>query len=78
MDHANWSENFTFTRLKDVPPGEILERMPQYNQSPSAYRKDFPLGITGGRYQLPDEITETLFEIAIKETIGLLRAMNDQ
>ena len=77
MDHANWSENFSFTRVKDVPSGEILEHMQPYNQSPSAHRKDFPLGITGGRYQLADEFTDRLLEIALKETLGLLRSMND-
>ena len=75
LDHANWSENFPFTRVGEVPTGEVIIKKPGYSGSPSAFRKTFPEGIMGGRFQNSDEVSKILLETAIRETAAVLRSM---
>ena len=75
LDHANWSESFPFTRVGEVPTGEVIIKKPGYSGSPSAFRKTFPEGIMGGRFQNSDEVSKILLETAIRETAAVLRSM---
>jgi creatinine amidohydrolase len=76
LDHANWSENFPFTRVAEVPSGEIKQGKPVYSMSPSAFRATFPEGIMGGRFQSSDEVAEGLLNTVVRETTAVLRSMN--
>lgn len=77
MDHANWAENFPFTRITEVPARNLPLRERHFRQSASAWRNDYPDGVMGGQYQVADEIMNELLMIAIKETQSILRDMRD-
>ena len=74
-DHANWSENFTFTRVANVPAGsknpvnlELLDA----GQSPRDVLGD---GNFGGEYQIDDELMQALFLRVVAEVVERLRAL---
>jgi creatinine amidohydrolase len=75
MAHANWSENFPFTRLSNTPPIVSLNKDHNYRRSASAWREDFPLGSMDGNLQAPDETMLKLLNNAVAEVVGLLRDM---
>jgi len=71
--HANWSENFPFTRIEnaskqDKPPvvygPDILGK--------DLTRQDVGDGSYGGAYQVPDELMQTLFDLCLTEVLTLL------
>jgi creatinine amidohydrolase len=70
--HASWMENFALTRL----PGVVLPAAPKplvdYERmalmDPQAKRAYLGDGCYGGHYQLPDGVTDRLWEIAVEET----------
>jgi creatinine amidohydrolase len=71
--HANWFENFPWTRLPGVelPAGDkppVDERL----GSPAQVRADMGDGSWGGRYAVPDEDVLRMWDIAVEETRDLL------
>ena len=70
--HANWWENFPWTRLPDIPaprgvkPGIDLELMRA--SSPKEVREILGDGCYGGEYQKPDEIMHMLWSVGVEET----------
>ncbi len=72
-DHANWLENFPFTRVADVPAG--VKTMPPDWDSAHVTRAALGDGSFGGHYQAPDEVMARLFDSLVEETVGLLRAL---
>lgn len=71
--HANWSENFPFTRIEnaskqDKPPvvygPDILGK--------DLTRQDVGDGSYGGAYQVPDELMQALFDLCLSEVLTLL------
>lgn len=74
--HASWMENFAVTRL----PGVMLPRAPKplvdharmALMDPRAKRAYLGDGCYGGHYQLPDEVTDRLWAIAVEETRAAL------
>jgi len=73
--HANWSENFPFTRVTDVPGGD----KPTTGATPylpaDQVRAHLGDGSFGGPYQVSDEIMQGLFEVAVNEVIQLLQSL---
>ena len=74
--HANWSENFPFTRVADVPASDkpatgVTPAMPA-----AEVRARLGDGSFGGPYQVSDEIMQALFEVAVNEVVQLLHGMS--
>ena len=74
-DHANWGENYIFTRVADVPTGskppvnlELLDA----GQSPRDVLGD---GSFGGPYQVDDELMQAMFARIVAEVVERLRAL---
>jgi creatinine amidohydrolase len=70
--HANWWENFPWTRLPDIPaprgikPG--IDRELMRASSPKEVREILGDGCYGGEYQKPDEIMHMLWSVGVEET----------
>lgn len=69
--HANWSENFTFTRVSSVPEGE-KDPISGWPRAASAedYRQVLGDGSSGGPYQVSNDIMDLIFN-AMKEALKL-------
>ena len=73
--HANWSENFPFTRVADVPTGDkSAPGITPYLPAAEA-RARLGDGSFGGPYQVSDEIMQKLFEVAVAEVVQLLQSL---
>lgn len=77
ITHANWAENFPFTRVGGVPDKDAPASERPFRQSASRWREAFPDGVMGGKYQLDDKITQQLLDIAVEETRAILHQMAD-
>ncbi len=73
--HANWSENFEFTRVGPVPEGE---------KEPVTFDRTLPAadvravlgdGSHGGPYQAPDEVMDRFFAAAVEAMVAALREL---
>jgi creatinine amidohydrolase len=74
--HANWMENFPWTRLADValprqpkPPvdSELIKASP-----PKIVREALGDGVYGGAYEKPDEVMLDLWRVGVEETREVL------
>ena len=73
--HANWSENFPFTRVGSVPAGEKpLVNLPR-TANAAATRAGLGDGSLGGAYQAPDAAMESFFAAAVDAMVAALRAL---
>ncbi len=70
--HANWMENFPWTRLADValpeepkPPADVADIR---QSSPAGVRRLIGDGSFGGSYQESDQAMDDLWAIAVEET----------
>ena len=73
--HANWSENFPFTRVAEVPGGDkpatgVTPAMPA-----AEVRARLGDGSFGGPYQVSDDIMQGLFEVAVAEVVQLVQSL---
>ncbi|MEO8609288.1 MAG: creatininase family protein [Chloroflexota bacterium] len=77
FSHANWGENFPFTRCGDVPDGEkpLLE-LPDEFEDPQAARDLLGDGSFGGPYQISDDQMQTLFANVVNEATALVHQMS--
>jgi creatinine amidohydrolase len=76
-DHANWSENFTFTRVAEVPAGSkppVNLEMLDSGQNPRDVLGD---GNFGGPYQVDDGLMQGMFVRVVAETVERLRALGE-
>ena len=74
QQHANWSENFPFTRVGPVPAGEKpLVNLPR-TANAAATRAGLGDGSYGGAYQAPDAAMESFFAAAVDAMVAALRA----
>lgn len=75
IDHANWGENFPFTRVADTP----REAKPPVNLdlagAGESMRTLLGDGSFGGAYQTDDALMDILFEQVVEEAARLLRAL---
>ncbi len=76
IDHANWGENFPFTRVGDVPTGEKTPVNLALLNEGQLSRDVLGDGVFGGRYQLDDERMLALFEALVEEVVSELRALD--
>lgn len=73
MAHANWEENFTFTRIGDAPQG-VKPRLVDLNISgKDETRKLAGDGSYGGAYQVDDAIMQEMFDLCLGEVLDLLK-----
>ena len=74
--HANWMENFTWTRLANVAmphePKGGFDRELMRASAPAGVRQILGDGAFGGDYQKPDEVMLELWRIGVEETRALL------
>ncbi len=73
--HANWSENFTFTRVRPVPAGEKPPVSLPRTASAAATRLGLGDGNYGGPYQAPDEAMARFFAAAVDAMVAALHAL---
>lgn len=74
-NHANWCENFCFTRVGDVPTGEKEAAMPPAIAPSADWRAALGDGSFGGPYQAPDEVMERLLAAAVEGMREALRGL---
>ncbi len=72
-DHANWLENFPFTRVAEVPDGS--KTLPADWRLGGIRRATLGDGSFGGPYRMPDEIMLRLFDALVDEAVALLRTL---
>ena len=73
--HANWSENFPFTRVDSVPAGKKpLVNLPR-TANAAAVRAGLGDGSYGGAYQAPDAAMKRFFAAAVDAMVAALRAL---
>jgi creatinine amidohydrolase len=77
--HANWFENFPWTRLAGValPAGE--KAVPEIDEfgDPARVREILGDGTFGGAYQRPDDEMLRLWDVAVTEVRGLIETWPD-
>ena len=77
--HANWSENFPFTRVGPVPAAGTAGEKPMVSLSRTANvaatRADLGDGSYGGAYQAPDEAMARFFGAAVDAMVAALREL---
>jgi len=72
VDHANWSENFTFNRVVSVPNGEVDPIMVDEFASDMLLREQIGDGNLGGQYQINDRLMLQLLDSIVNEVVQLL------
>lgn len=73
MEHANWGENFPFTRVSDVPAGEKEYINPAELDDIENLRDLLGDGSYGGAYQVDDALMQELFAALVAEAASLVR-----
>lgn len=71
--HANWMENFSFTRIGDAPEGEKPQVTEWGINDKYETRKLAGDGSYGGVYQVDDTIMQSLFDLCLTEVLDLLK-----
>lgn len=73
--HANWSENFVFSRVGDVPEGE--KKPPDVPRTASAdvVRDVLGDGSYGGVYSVPESVMDAMYATAVEAMSIALRAL---
>ncbi|WP_284614904.1 creatininase family protein [Aquabacterium humicola] len=75
--HASWMENFASTRLAGVVPPTAPKPLVDYARmalmDPVDKRAYLGDGCYGGRYEVPAEVSDQLWRIAVDETRAALR-----
>lgn len=75
IDHANWGENFPFTRVGDVPKGEKAPVNLELLDEGRLIRDVLEDGVFGGAYQIDDARMLALFDAVVEEVIAGLQAL---
>ncbi len=73
ISHANWSENFPFTRIApisktDKPPVNL-----EYLNAGESSRALLGDGSYGGPYQIDDKLMNELFDLVVEEVVSMLQ-----
>jgi creatinine amidohydrolase len=72
--HANWLEAFPFTIVGDLPAGEkIPPHVPSDIMDAQTAREVYGDGSFGGRYQVPQETMQEVFEASLQDVLQLLK-----
>jgi creatinine amidohydrolase len=75
FDHANWGENFRFSRVGPLPGGEKPLVNLGYLEAGQTVRDVLGDGCFGGPYQIDEGWMDTLFTQVVDEIAGLVRAL---
>jgi len=71
--HANWLEAFPFTIVADLPEGEKTPpHVPSDIMDARTSREVYGDGSFGGKYQVPRETMEEVFDAALQDVLQLL------
>jgi len=73
--HANWSENFPFTRVGPVPEGGKEPVKIPGTAATAGFRAALGDGSFGGPYQAPDAVMERLLAAAVEAMVEALQEM---
>jgi creatinine amidohydrolase len=72
--HANWLEAFPFNIVADLPEGEKTPpQVPSDIMDAQTAREVYGDGSFGGRYRVPDETMQEIFEAALQDVLQLLK-----
>jgi creatinine amidohydrolase len=72
--HANWLEAFPFTVVTDLPEGEKTPpHVPSDILDAQTARKVYGDGSFGGKYRVPQQTMQEVFEAALKDILQLLK-----
>jgi creatinine amidohydrolase len=72
--HANWLEAFPFNIVADLPEGEKTPpHVPSDIMDAQTAREVYGDGSFGGRYRIPQETLQEVFEAALKDVLQLLK-----
>jgi creatinine amidohydrolase len=77
LHHANWSENFAFTRVADVPDGDKAPPDVPRTASAKMQRALLGDGSFGGPYQAPDDVMARVFNTAVAVMVEELRKLRE-
>ncbi|HLU11897.1 MAG TPA: creatininase family protein [Oceanobacillus sp.] len=77
LDHANWGENFAFTRVGEVPAGEKPPVNLELLEEGESIRDVIGDGSYGGPYQVDEALSLELFERVVNDVCGRVRAMRE-
>jgi creatinine amidohydrolase len=75
IDHGNWSENFPFTRVAEVPAEEKPLVNLGYLETGELMRDVLKDGSFGGPYQVEESLTQALFDQVVSEIVEMLQAL---
>jgi creatinine amidohydrolase len=72
--HANWFENFPWTRLTGVTMPAVVKPLPDIDEfaEPDQVRQALGDGTFGGAYERPDEEMLQLWQVAVEEVRELI------
>ncbi len=73
MEHANWGENFPFTRVSDVPAGQKPFINPADLDDEENLRTVLGDGSYGGPYQVDEALMQELFAALAEEATHVVR-----
>ncbi len=77
LDHANWGENFPFTRVAEVPAGSKPPINLAMLDTGQTMRDVLGDGSYGGDYQVDDRLMEELFMRVVAEISAQVRALGE-
>jgi creatinine amidohydrolase len=73
-NHANWLEAFSFTIVSDLPEGEKVPPVaPSDVMDAKTAREIYGDGSFGGRYRVPEETMQEIFDAALEDILQLLK-----
>jgi creatinine amidohydrolase len=75
LGHANWSENFPFCRVAEVPSGRKVAVELKYKAANADTRAILGDGSTGDYYQIDDMLMQELFDLAVAEITALVEGL---
>ena len=78
MNHANWSENFAFTRVADVPEGSKAPVAASDSESGRTLGEILGDGSYGGPYQIEDALMHRLFVQVVAEVSEKIRVLGEE
>jgi creatinine amidohydrolase len=71
--HASWMEAFPFTRVAEIPEGQMPLAEAGRTISAETLKKDFPNGVMGYPYQVETAIMDEVFQTALANVLHLLK-----
>jgi creatinine amidohydrolase len=77
LNHANWGENFPFTRVSEMPAGSKTPVNMDLLDDGQTMREVLGDGNYGGQYQVDDALMQALFMRVVDEVTGKVRALGE-